>query len=232
MKHNRGFTMTEMMVSVFIISVMIVAGASAYEKVSLQSSLSECSARLHQVGISLSSYSSDYHGKYPFGEAPYDFSDYDNWRDLWQDTDPGNMFFSETAKTKYPRLPRVLEEYSGDVTVMHCNDRGASQGWPEIGPYYYYTTIPWNTTSLPYFAEGTDHLAIADDYGYWEPMIIEDIAPSKNALVACQNPMQIKSGFGWRHGNNKSKQEECFNNHWYLDGSVKTKNNPKELYER
>jgi type II secretory pathway pseudopilin PulG len=219
---RESFTLTEMLVSAFIIALLLALGISAYKKAMDSSSLIECKARLSQIGIALNSYTYDYDGLYPEGEAPDDFSDISNWADLWGSSDyPSPYFFTATCKTKMPRLPRLLEDYIDDVATLHCTDRSQSRYWPDVGPYSYNTTCPWGTTAMP--DGGTDV-----NIGLWLPMV-NYRNPGKSALAACQNPLRygMLGLGGWRHGKKgASSSSDGLNNHLYADGSVFTHKSP------
>ncbi|MFH0910206.1 MAG: prepilin-type N-terminal cleavage/methylation domain-containing protein [Planctomycetota bacterium] len=233
----RAFTLTELLVAVSIIACLVALSLAAYGKVVAQQEIVSCVARLRMTGQALLLYAEDYRGNFPGAAPPEGFGDLANWGDLWAQTDiPGGCFFStdpdadhpevlEGNKTVFPRVPRMLARYvGGDVTALHCPGRGETQFWFDLGPYYYNTTVPWGSTRLP-----SDKLA--NDCGAWIPMFFKPLPDPNLALVACQNPVGVKTrGYAWRHGTRTSRSPEGLNNQWYCDGSIRTVANPQDWW--
>jgi hypothetical protein len=200
-----------------------------------QGGTTDCAARLKQCGMALALYADEYHNRFPAAAPPLGFGDLHNWGDLWAQTDvPSGWFFSDEDlggglrrgnKTTEPRLPRLLEAYAGDVMTLHCPERGPTQYWPEVGPYYYHTTCPWGTTTLPSGEQVTD-------YGLWECRARPTQTGGRVAVAACQDPLWgPKRNFAWRHGKRVAADPDGLNNHLYPSGAVRTLTNP-DAWER
>jgi len=220
-------TLNELLIVVAIISFLMAISVDALEAASQRAGETDCAGRLHQVGLALEQYALDAHHRYPAAVPPLGFGDHHNWRDLWQSTDvpaPGGYYFSESDvggglllgnRTFFPRLPRLLEPYAGGVQALHCPSRGASQYWPEVGPFYYNTTRPWGLIQLP--GGGT-----AVDYGIWEPRVRPNQTGDRIAIAACMNPEDGPDlNYAWRHGTRIARHELGRNNQLYPDGTVK-----------
>ncbi|MBN1257794.1 MAG: type II secretion system protein [Planctomycetes bacterium] len=229
--NRKGFTLTELLIVVAIISFMTVLSVSAYELVFQKSEVVTCTNRLRQVGKALLNYADDYYNHLPAAVPPQGFGSLHNWGDLWASQDSTGMYFSTQRdpadsdlllgnKSAEPRLPRLLEHYTDSVTLLHCPGRGISQYWPMLGPFYYNATSPWGST---FSAE----LKPLYNCRIWEPRVRLWQTGAMTAIAACQNPEGVaKYAWEWRHGDLTSP-EGSLNNHLFLDGSIKTLSNPK-----
>jgi hypothetical protein len=223
-------TLVELMVVTGVISLLIALSLDVVQRTREQAQTTTCKSRLRQVNQALTAYALDQGDRYPAAAPPVGFGDLANWGDLWRETDvPGGYYFGDFEmdgvkignRSIMPRLPRLLEPYAGDVTLLHCPSRGRSQYWPEVGPFYYNATSPWGSTETP---DGV----FVDDYGRWEPRARPHGGPNV-AVAACMNPLNGRlMGFSWRHGVRVVQHELGRNNHLYVDGSVEMEINPKD----
>jgi prepilin-type N-terminal cleavage/methylation domain-containing protein len=213
-EHNReprGFSLVELLVVCLIIAVLTTLTFEAVAAVQNASLQAQCGNRLKQLGQGFTTYRGEYR-KFPMSEPPLGFGDRHNWQDLWSHADPGGTYFSAVSgnKTDRPRVPRFLETYVGQVEVLHCSTQGASAWWPDVGPYFYNTTSPFDGT-----------------HNRWISMYEENDENPAEPLAACQNPIAVTMlGSSWRHGEKESRSPDGANNHLYVTGAVRSVNNP------
>lgn len=212
-----GMTLMELLVVVAILLVLAGFGFSLIRNAMEESDLARCASNLHQTGIALNAYCDEWR-VYPEAAPPLGFGDLHNWGDLYAASAPseGDPFNNMTV---YPRVPRVLTDYLHQTEPLICASHGASEFWPEIGPYYYNVTSPWFNETLP-----DGHLV--SNYGRWVPRHALS-GGEKHALAACQNPQRSGQAFGsWRHGMRAPSDPDGRNNHLFANGSVHTLWNP------
>ncbi|MBN2711480.1 MAG: prepilin-type N-terminal cleavage/methylation domain-containing protein [Planctomycetes bacterium] len=223
-----GFTLVELLVVCLIVVLLTTFLVRAVIGAQDASTLTQCANRLHQVYQGFLGYKNEYR-KFPSALPPDGFSDACNWKDIWEHSDYDGQYFSGitigpmviTPKTKTPRLPRLLAEYAGAVEVLHCTDQGTSAYWPDVGPYFYNTTNPYDVS----YAWG----GLAPG---WYPMVEREKKRGAEgwqfeSLAACQNPVLAKSANSWRHGKKGIDNPGGLNNHLFATGNVKTFTAPK-----
>lgn len=203
---RRGFSLTEMLVVALIIVILTALVTGVLVRMQATGETTECTNRLHQLGIAFTRYFTDYRNELPTFAPPQGLGDKYNWADLWQSSDPGNAYLG-TNRTVFPRVPRLLEGYAGNIAVLHCPGQGASAWWYDTGPYHYNATSPY---------DGIHTL--------WQPLAELSTANyATQPLAACTRPPQIYdgNGYSWRHGEKKTAGTKGINNHLYASGAVK-----------
>lgn len=218
---HRGLTLVELLVVGVIVAILLAVLLHAVGIVRESSNQTACAGRLRQLSQGFAQYRGEYR-TFPTAVPPTGFGDRSNWRDLWSHIDPMGFVFSETVgadgiaegdRTRFPRVPRLLESYTGEVTVLHCNSQGAGSDWNNLGPYWYHATSPFPLGSSPYPA--------------WIPYADLKRDYAREPLAACQSPLVVKHGAAtWRHGK-KKQGAGGKNNHAFPGGNVKTYDNPQ-----
>lgn len=174
-----------------------------------------CAGQLRQVGMLFQAYKDDYR-RLPEFLPPDQLGDYTAWRDLYEATDPDGTCFSPYKmksgsaaniplgdRTGDPRIPRLFHtRYGAELDLLCCPSQGESPFWKDIGPYYYNTSNPFNSSPLQ----------------MWRPLAR---ASATQPLAGCQNPEYLLNNGdrSWRHGDRST--QGGINNHLFRDGSVR-----------
>jgi len=216
-----GLSLTELL-AVTLICLLIASLLLGAIRVARETARSaDCVHRLHALGFVFEQYQEEY-GLYPtFGPSP-GLGDRYNWYDLYGFSDMMGQSFiamdfngngiAEGNETQFPRVPRLLADYTEGWEPLICPSQGESAFWYDLGPYFYNVTLPWPLDG------------VGDLYEPKAPMRGNKLC---EPLAACQSPVQAQLGMAcWRHGDRLPRAPGGINNTLFLDQSVKGLRNP------
>ena len=132
---HRGFTILELLITVFIIALLAALSLSAFSAARQWAWKAQCASNLHQLGVAFHLYATDNNGYFPRYETAGD----NGTRTWW--------FGEETTPQNTPEGQRMLNETQGRL-YRYIQQVGTIQICPAFqysSPYWKpkYTTTSW-----------------------------------------------------------------------------------------
>lgn len=192
---NRGFTLIELLVVIAIIAILAAILFPVFARARAQAHSTQCKANLHQIGLAVQMYASDWDDRFPLGIDSADR----HCPEIW------DAFPQWQAWLPFlPYVYEVLDPYVKNAEIWHCP---SDQGYAEL-----------EDTGLPLNGRPTAFEAFGSSYHYRT-----EVAFAGLGLSQLPAPTQVNVVFdawgGWHGGATYDKKRW---NILYADGHVKT----------
>jgi general secretion pathway protein G len=136
-----GFTLIELLVVIAIIAIIAAILFPVFSRARAHANQAQCQSNLHQIGLAMTAYSSDYDDRFPWG---IDSSD-NNCIAIWNDY-PQFQVFIPTM----PYVSTVLQPYVKSAELFHCAQDGGFSVLQD-------TSLTLNGTPTAYQAFGSSY---------------------------------------------------------------------------